>query len=172
MSYNEPKDVAGRRDYDQDANRDPITGAKGAHPVGVGLGAAGGGAAGAVVGSVAGPIGAAIGAGVGAVAGGLIGKDVAESIDPTAEDAFWLENYEGRPYVRSGVYYPEYQPAYRYGWESAARYPERSFEDLREELEREWDKQRGRSSLTWEGAKDAVRDAWDRVRSRDRISID
>ena len=45
-----------------DANRDPITKAPGAHPVGVGVGAAGGGAAGAAIGSLAGPVGTAVGA--------------------------------------------------------------------------------------------------------------
>ena len=38
-----------------DANRDPITDAPGAHPVGVGVGATGGAAGGAAVGSLAGP---------------------------------------------------------------------------------------------------------------------
>lgn len=67
-------------------NRDPITGAPGAHPVGTGFGAAFGGvAAGAAVGTVAGPIGTVIGAAVGAVVGGLAGKGVAEVIDPTDE---------------------------------------------------------------------------------------
>ena len=44
----------------RDENRDPITGAPGAHPVGTGIGAAAGGvAAGAAAGTVAaGPIGA------------------------------------------------------------------------------------------------------------------
>ena len=66
------------------ANRDPLTGAPGAHPIGTGVGAAAGGvAAGAAVGSVAGPVGTVVGAAVGAVAGGLAGKGVAESIDPT-----------------------------------------------------------------------------------------
>lgn len=66
------------------ANRDPISGAPGAHPVGTGLGAAAGGvAAGAAVGAIAGPVGMAVGAGVGAVAGGLAGKGVAEAVDPT-----------------------------------------------------------------------------------------
>ena len=66
------------------ANRDPLTGAPGAHPIGTGVGAAAGGiAAGAAVGSVAGPVGTAVGAAVGAVAGGLAGKGVAENIDPT-----------------------------------------------------------------------------------------
>ena len=45
-------------DRDADANRDPISGAPGAHPVGTGVGAiAGGAAAGAAVGTVAGPVG-------------------------------------------------------------------------------------------------------------------
>jgi phage tail tape-measure protein len=66
-------------------NLDPITGAPGAHPVGVGLGAAVGGiAAGAVAGTVAaGPLGTVVGATVGAIAGGLGGKAVAEHFDPT-----------------------------------------------------------------------------------------
>ena len=68
------------------ANRDPLTGASGAHPIGTGVGAAAGGiAAGAAVGSVAGPVGTAVGAAVGAVAGGLAGKGVAENIDPTTK---------------------------------------------------------------------------------------
>src|SRR5215218_8814958 len=80
-------------------NRDPITGAPGAHPVGTGLGAAAGGmAAGAAAGSVAGPAGTVAGAVVGAVAGGLAGKGIAEKIDPTLEDAYWREQYTSRPY--------------------------------------------------------------------------
>ncbi len=86
-----------------DENRDPITDAPGAHPVGTGIGAAGGGAAGAAIGAAGGPAGAAIGAAVGAVAGGLAGKGVAESIDPTAEEAYWRENHQSRPYVDRGA---------------------------------------------------------------------
>ena len=82
------------------ANRDPLTGAPGAHPVGTAAGAVAGGiAAGAAVGTVAGPVGTAIGAAVGAVVGGLAGKGIAEQIDPTAEDAYWRDNYSSRPYV-------------------------------------------------------------------------
>src|SRR5436190_2869250 len=81
------------------ANRDPITGAPGAHPVGTGLGAAAGGmAAGAAAGSVAGPAGAAVGAAVGAVVGGLAGKGIAERIDPTVEEAYWADQYSREPY--------------------------------------------------------------------------
>ena len=79
---------------DGTANRDPLTGAPGAHPVGTGAGAvAGGMAAGAAVGTVAGPVGTAVGAAVGAIVGGLAGKGIAEQIDPTVEDAYWRDNY-------------------------------------------------------------------------------
>jgi outer membrane lipoprotein SlyB len=69
-------------------NLDPITGAPGAHPVGVGLGAAVGGiAAGAAAGTIAvGPLGTVVGAAVGAIAGGLGGKSVAEHFDPTVAE--------------------------------------------------------------------------------------
>ena len=99
-------------------NRDPITGAPGAHPVGTGLGAAAGGmAAGAAAGTVAGPVGTVIGAAVGAVVGGLAGKGIAESIDPTMEEAYWREEYVNRPYVTKGANFDDYGPAYRYGVE-------------------------------------------------------
>src|SRR3954451_20602456 len=102
-----------------DRNEDPISGAPGAHPVGVGVGtAAGGAAAGMAAGVAAGPVGAVVGAVVGGVAGGLAGKAVAEKIDPTAENAYWSENYRSRPYADKGRSYSDYQPAYRYGWES------------------------------------------------------
>ena len=102
------KTIDGRR---VDANNDPLTGEPGAHPVGVGVGAvAGGMAAGAAVGTVAGPVGTAVGAAVGAVAGGLVGKGVAEGIDPTAEDAYWRENYRSRDYA-NGRSYDDFGPA-------------------------------------------------------------
>jgi hypothetical protein len=149
-----------------DANRDPISGAPGAHPVGTGVGAAGAGAAGAVAGSfIGGPVGAAVGAAIGGIAGGLAGKAVAESVNPTVEDEYWRENYASRPYYERGSSYDQYAPAYQYGWESYSRYApsKRRFEDVEPELGRSWDARRGNSTLGWERAKLAVRDAWDRV---------
>ena len=72
-----------------ETNPDPITGAPGAHPVGVGLGAAAGGlAAGAAAGTLAaGPIGTVVGAAVGALVGGLAGKGAAEAMNPDARPA-------------------------------------------------------------------------------------
>lgn len=147
-----------------DRNPDPITDEPGAHPVGVGIGAAAGGAAaGAAAGAVAGPVGAAVGAVVGGVAGGYAGKAVAEAIDPTAEDAYWRENYRTRPYYDSATGYDDYAPAYRYGWEARARYRDRRFEDVESDLEHGWSQARATSKLDWQRAKPASRDAWDRI---------
>ena len=151
-------------DQDADRNPDPITDAPGAHPVGVGMGAATGGAvAGAAAGAVGGPIGAAVGAVVGGVVGGYAGKAIAEAIDPTVEEAYWRENYPTREYYDPEFDYEEYAPAYRYGWESRARFADRQFEDVESDLEQDWQAARGTSRLDWQRARFASRDAWERV---------
>lgn len=150
--------------YGKDSNRDPITGAPGSHPVGTGLGAGGGGAAGAAVGgAVGGPAGAVVGAAVGAVAGGLAGKGIAEMIDPTAEEAYWRDNYATRPYVDSTASYEDYAPAYRYGWESKARFANRKFDEVESDLRVGWERAKGKSKLSWERAKGAVKDSWHKI---------
>lgn len=129
------------RDYDElderaDANRDPISGAPGAHPVGVGLGAA---------------------------AGALAGKGIAEKIDPTAEEAHWRENYAREPYYERGYTYDDYHPAYRTGWEGRSRYAGKEFADVGRDLEFDYAKNRGKSRLEWEKIRQAVRAGWDRI---------
>ena len=185
------RDVTLQTDADRnavapDANRDPLSGAPGSHPIGVGVGAAGGGAAGAAMGAAAGaiatgpaaPIGAVIGTVVGAIAGGLAGKGVAEAVNPTTEDAYWRENYKTRPYAGSATanpgvtaadtsssftYEDDYRPAYRYGWESRSRYKGKRFEDVESDLGRDWERAKDKSRLSWDRAKEATRDAWHRV---------
>ena len=149
---------------DGEPNRDPITGAPGAHPVGTGAGAAAGGMAGAAAGTaVGGPAGTVIGAAVGAIAGGLAGKGIAERIDPTVEEAYWRENYVSRPYINKSYSFDDYGPAYRYGIDNYARYPNRKFEDVESELSRDWQRAKGKSRLAWDDAKHAARDSWQRV---------
>jgi len=118
--------------------------------------------AGSVIPGVGTAVGGAIGAVVGAVAGGLAGKGVAESVNPTEEDAYWRQNYKTRPYAGSATY-DEFAPAYRYGWESRNQYRGRRFDDVESDLARGWDKAKGTSRLEWERAKAATRDAWHRV---------
>ena len=146
------------------ANRDPLTGAPGAHPIGTGLGAiAGGAAAGAATGTVAGPVGTLVGAAIGAVVGGLAGKGVAESIDPTRESAYWSENFSERDYVEQGSIFDDYGPAYGFGVNARGRYPGRDFDEVESEMASDWADNRGTSSLRWERARHSSRDAWNRV---------
>ena len=153
-----------RNDERKSANRDPITGTPGAHPVGTGVGAAAGGmAAGAAIGTVAGPIGTVAGAAVGAVVGGLAGKEIAEKIDPTIETAYWREHYTKRPYVATGATFDDYGPAYLYGVENYSKNPDASFDEVEADLSRNWQRAKGKSKLTWEHAKHAVRDSYQRL---------
>ncbi|MBU1361262.1 MAG: PA2169 family four-helix-bundle protein [Gammaproteobacteria bacterium] len=143
-------------------NRDPITGAPGAHPVGTGLGATGGALAGAAAGALAGPVGAAVGLVAGAVVGGLGGKAAAEGINPTMEEAYWRENYAKEAYVESGRPYDDYGPAYEMGWSRRAE-QDADFDAIEPALATEWETRRGSSSLDWPAARPATRAAWDRV---------
>nr|WP_145552482.1 hypothetical protein [Variovorax boronicumulans] len=127
-------------------------------------GVAGAAAAGAAVGGVAGPVGAAAGAVAGAALGALAGKGVAvadPTVDPSAEEAYWRAHHAG---LGDGAgSYDDYGPAYRYGVSAYGRHPGRNFEELDEELARDWNRARGRSTLDWESARHASRDAWQRL---------
>ncbi len=143
---------------------DPITGTPGAHPMGTGVGAAlGGAAAGAVAGTMVGPVGTVVGAAVGALVGGYAGKTFAEVIDPTVETTYWRENFNTRPYAGSGASFEPYEPAYLYGVDSFSQYRGRDFDDIEPDLSRDWPTARGASTLSWEQAKHATRDAWNRL---------
>jgi hypothetical protein len=123
-------------------------------------GVAGAALAGAAAGGLTGPVGAAIGAAVGAVAGALSAK----AIDSAAEDAYWRDDFSSRPYVGPSSLYEDFGPAYRMGYERYAQYPGRSFEELEPEFRREWESNHGVSRLSWDEAKHATRDAFERAR--------
>jgi len=149
------------------ANRDPLSDAPGAHPVGTGIGAAGGAVTGAAFGAMGGPIGAAVGGVAGAVVGGLAGKGAAEAVNPTVEDAYWRDAYQSEPYYVAGRSYEEYRPAYELGWNAAAARRDADFDAFDAEWEREWTTRRGASHLDWDQARPAARAAWARAGSRD-----
>jgi uncharacterized protein (TIGR02284 family) len=147
---------------ERDMNRDPITDEPGAHPIGTGVGATGGAVTGAAVGAIGGPIGAAVGGVVGAVVGGLAGKAAAEAVNPTAEEAFWRENYDKESYYEPGRSFDDYGPAYRLGLSGRSRF-EDPWTSVEPRLASEWDNTRGNSSLNWDRASHASRAAWDRA---------
>ena len=149
---------------EEELNRDPLTGAPGAHPLGTGAGAASGGVAGAAIGmAVGGPIGSAIGAAVGAVAGGLAGKSAAETVNPTAEEIFWRETYIREPYYVQGRTYEYYAPGFRAGWEGRVRYDGRTFEGVEPELMAEYSLIKTELDPPWQEVRPAARAAWNRV---------
>ena len=149
---------------DKDLNRDPITDEPGAHPVGTGIGATGGAIAGAAAGAIGGPIGVAVGGVVGAVVGGLAGKAAGEAVNPTAEEAYWRENYLLEPYYEKGRTFDDYAPAYRLGLTGRTRY-QGDWANAEPELASEWDDARAGSSLDWKQAQPASRAAWERIDS-------
>jgi uncharacterized protein (TIGR02284 family) len=107
-------------------------------------------------------VGAAVGGVVGAVVGGLAGKAAGEAVNPTAEEAFWRENYNKEPYYESGRSYDDYGPAYRLGLTGRQRY-EDPWQSVEPRLASEWDTTRGSSSLDWQRASPASQAAWRRA---------
>lgn len=148
----------------RDMNRDPLSNAPGAHPVGVSVGGVGGAAVGAGIGALFGPIGMLVGGTVGTLAGAAAGKGVAESMDPTGEAEYWRNEYRKRPYVKAEYNYDsDYAPAYAYGITAHSRYSGRTWDDsLESGLRNDWESVKEKSRLSWEQAKHAVRDAFDR----------
>lgn len=182
---------------DHDSNPDPITGAPGSHPTGVGIGSAAGGVAGglgtamavgAATGSALGPIGTAIGIIAGAVVGGYVGKGVGEKVDPTEDVEYWRGAHKDRPYYsKDHDYDRDLAPAYRYGAVAGMGVGDdydrplsttgstagtaaaagqggsaRSYETHENDFRAGWDKVKGSSTLTYDRARDAIRDAFDR----------
>ena len=149
----------------RDSNPDPITGEPGAHPIGTGVGAAGAGAIGAAIGAVGGPVGVVAGTAIGAVVGGLAGKSVAEQIDPTNEDGYWQAHHARQVYGNHGSY-DRYKMAYRTGYEGVMRHgAEKSYFDVEDDLKAAYEKTKEQGGVTWEHAKHATREAFDRARA-------
>jgi len=133
------------------------------HSIGEGTGAVAGAVAGAVVGSVAGPIGTVIGAIAGGALGAKGGGAVAEAINPTEYNAHFEQNYKSSPSYVSGKEWGDYQPAYKYGYDTYGEYQGQKFDDVESTLERNWDSTRGQSQLAWGEARGAVRDGWHHI---------
>ena len=133
------------------------------HSVGAGTGAVAGAVTGAAVGSAAGPVGTLVGAIAGGVMGAKAGDSIAEAVNPTAYTEHFQTQYKSTPYYTSGREWSDYEPAYKYGYETYGQYRGKKFDDVESELERNWDKTRANSSLAWNDAKYAVKDGWHHI---------
>jgi hypothetical protein len=79
---------------------------------------------------------------------------------------WWRENFRNRPYVVADRSFEDYEPGYRYAYDSYGMYKGRAFSDIEPELRTEWNRFEGRGRATWENVKDSVRDAWDKLTGR------
>ena len=146
-------------------NEDPMSGQAGAHPVGAGVGAAiAGMAGGAAAGMIAGPVGTVVGAIAGGIAGGLGGKALAEEIDPTVEINYWRGAYQSRSYYKPALPFESIAPAYRFGIDHYE--PGGTFEEREGVLRAAWETTKESATIGWKSVRDAVKDSWDRVASR------
>jgi hypothetical protein len=157
----------------KDVNDGKVASDFSSHPVGTVIGTIAGitaGVSGAVIasaaaGSVIGPVGAAAGAMIGAMVGAGTGHEIAAEVNPKAEDLFWRENYSTRSYVTTGSEFETYQPAYRYGVDTYIRFPDSDFGAIESSLSGDWYVLRGSSKLDWHIARNATRDAFQRLRT-------
>lgn len=133
------------------------------HSVGEGTGAVGGAVAGAAIGSVAGPVGTVVGAVAGGALGAKAGDSIAERVNPTDYNHHFESSFRDRPYYASGREWNDYQPAYQYGYDTYGAYRGQRFDDVEDQLQRDWDSTRGTSRLGWNEARDAVRDGWHHI---------
>jgi hypothetical protein len=85
-----------------------------------------------------------------------------QGFDPDREEEYWRNNYRDRPYAR-GASYDEFGSAYAYGISSYDVNRGQAFDEIEGGLRNGWDDARDTSRLTWEHAKHAVRDVWDRL---------
>ncbi|HYE03922.1 MAG TPA: DUF2383 domain-containing protein [Planctomycetota bacterium] len=95
--------------------------------------------------------------------GGAEGKGLVRA---DIEESYWRASWQTRPYFRDDYTYDDFAPAYRTGWEGYSRYGASggSFDAYESALRKDYENNRGTSRLRWEEARDAIRDAWDRVK--------
>lgn len=83
--------------------------------------------------------------------------------DWAEHEQYYRRNYREAAYYSSGRGWPDYAPAYRYGYDSYGRYRGRRFEEVEAQLDHDWAAGRAESRLLWAEARGAVRDIWQRL---------
>jgi hypothetical protein len=93
-------------------------------------------------------------------------------VDPAIEEEYWREHFKTAPYYAFGIRYEDYSLAYQYGWESANRpeYSNRTFEEVETDLKNRWFASEVDYREDWCDVRDAIRDAYNRIRRRRILS--
>jgi hypothetical protein len=87
--------------------------------------------------------------------------------DWTRDRGWWRDNFMSRPYATADRTFEDYEPGYRYAYESYPRYKGRKFSDVEPDLRTGFTKFEGRGRSTWENVRESVRDAWDKLTGRE-----
>lgn len=93
-------------------------------------------------------------------------KATRPQLDWPTHEGYWREHWKSRPYVVADRGYEYYEPGYRYGFERGLTNQDRQWQDVEGDLRSGWSSFDHRGHRTWDEVKDAVRDAWHRVRDR------
>lgn len=82
----------------------------------------------------------------------------------TQENEYWRNEYISRPYYKSDTSYSIYEPAYQFGFDNYLQYGGKPYDSLdANQLKSQWERSHGTSSLSWEQARPAVRDAYEHM---------
>ena len=98
---------------------------------------------------------------------GLTGQPVTGtgtfSGDWNLDQQWWRENFTNRPYVTADQRFEDYEPGYRFAYQSVSRYRGKKFNEIEPSLRSDFDTFEGRGQSTWDNMKEAVHDAWDKL---------
>jgi hypothetical protein len=72
----------------------------------------------------------------------------------------FADNFKKSRLFRSGSEWQDYEPAYQYGYDAYGQYRGRRFDEVEGELAQAWNTTRRGSKLSWQEAKEAVREGW------------
>jgi len=85
-----------------------------------------------------------------------------DTIDSTAEDSYWRQQHANQPYAGQSSY-DDYKGAYRLGYEGCSRFRGRLFDECEPALRKDYEKNYGKSNVSWDKARHAARAAWSRA---------
>jgi hypothetical protein len=88
---------------------------------------------------------------------------VAHAVNHDQEDAYWRGAHTSEPCYDPSFSYDDYQPAYRMGWSSRAKYDGGDFNRYEPAFRNDWESMKGASRLSWDEAKHAASAGWHRV---------
>ena len=77
------------------------------------------------------------------------------------DDGWWRDHYGQLDGLQADRGYEHYEPAFRYGWESAHRHTGQRWEEVEDEVTRGWEERRGNTNPAWEDSRRAVRHAFE-----------